>query len=153
MKNIVLLLLFASCSSAHIDLEKEKQELLKLDEQAREFHFSKNAKGMADGFSKDFISINRGVISQPTYDQHIQRFDNYFKQVIEFIKWDNNTPPVIRFSEDASVAYVAVDKCVILKTKDENQQEIVDTTYFAWLSVFKKINGQWVLDCVSSTNK
>ena len=153
MKKIILLLFLSACHlPSKPDLEKEKQILLKLDEQARENHFSKNAKAMADGFSKNFISINRGVISQPSYDESFQRFDNYFKRV-EFIKWDNNKSPVIRFSDDASVAYVAVDKSVILKPKDENEKEVLDTTYFAWLSVFKKINDKWVLDCVSSTNK
>lgn len=134
------------------DLEGERRKLLQLDEQARNFHFSKNAKAMADGFSSDFISIDRGVISHPSYDESLQRFDKYFKRV-EFIKWDNNTPPVIRFSDDASMAYMAVDKSVILKTNDENGSEIMDTTHFAWLSVFKKINGKWVLDGISSTNK
>lgn len=153
MKKIILLVLIYGCHSpTKPDLEKEKQELIKLDEQARENHFSKNAKAMAEGFSPDFISINRGSVSKPTTDESFQRFDNYFKRV-EFVKWDNNKPPIIRFSDDASIAYVTVDKTVILKTHDQNQHETLDTTYFAWLSVFKKINGKWVLDCISSTNK
>ena len=153
MKKIILLLLLCACHSAPTpDLEKEKQILLKLDEQTRKNHFSKNAKAMVEGFSNDFISINRGIISKPSSDESFHRFDNYFKRV-EFVKWDNDSPPVVRFSDDASIAYLAFDKTVILKTKDENKKEVVDTTYFACLSVYKKVDGKWVLDCVSSTNK
>jgi hypothetical protein len=152
LASCLFLLLVACHTPITADLEKEKQELLQLDDQARENHFTKNAKAMSEGFSSDFLSINRGIISKPTTEESFQRFDNYFKRV-EFVKWDNNTPPIIRFSDDASVAYVAVDKTVILKTKNEQQQEIIDTTDFAWLSVYKKINGKWVLDCISSTNK
>jgi hypothetical protein len=60
---------------------------------------------------------------------------------------------VVRFSNDASVAYVAIDKLVVLKLKNENGKEIVDTTSFAWLSVYKKVNHVWMLDCIASTNK
>ncbi|HET6225760.1 MAG TPA: hypothetical protein VFF27_05730 [Bacteroidia bacterium] len=148
----VIFLLFSCQTATKPNFETEKQALLDLDEQARKNHFSKNAKAMSENFSSDFISINRGIISTPTKQESFQRFDNYFKRV-EFIKWDNNKPPIIRFSDDASVAYVSVDKTVILKTKNEQQREILDTTYFAWLSVYKKINGKWILDCISSTNK
>jgi hypothetical protein len=150
---ISFLLLLASCQHApEINIENERKILLSLDEQARQFHFTKNAKAMAEGVSTDFMSINKGVISKPTYNESFTRFDSYFKSV-EFIKWDNKTAPVIRFSDDASLAYVAVDKLVVLKLKDDVGNAIFDTSEFAWLSVFKKINNQWKLDCIASTNK
>lgn len=136
--------------SPTINLEKEKEMILQLDDQARQFHFTKNATAMAQGLLPDFISINNGSISKPTYEESFKRFDNYFKRV-EFVKWDNVSPPVVRFSDDASIAYVAVDKLVILKLKEEPEK--LDTTHFAWLSVFKKVNGKWMLDCIASTNK
>lgn len=150
---LALLSCMYSCNSIHkTNFEKEKEEILALDAKAREFHFTKNAKAMAEGFSNEFISLNKGVISKPTYDDNFNRFDRYFKSV-EFLKWDNVTPPDVRFSDDASVAYVAVDKLVILKLKDDTGKEVLDTTKFAWLSVFKKIKKKWVLDCIASTNK
>lgn len=145
------LFVYSAChQSPTIDFEKEKAILLQLDEQAREFHFTKNAKDMVDGFSSDYITISKGVISRPTYEDRFKRFEKYFNSV-DFIKWDNVTPPVVRFSDDASVAYVVIDKLVVLTLKE--QPEKPDTTHFAWLSVFKKINGKWTFDCVASTNK
>ena len=148
---LFLSVLASSCQLPKADLEKETKEILALDEKAKEFHFTKNAKAMADGFSDSFISINKGVVSQPTHEESYQRFDSYFKRV-EFVKWDNVTPPVVRFSNDASLAYVAVDKLVVLKLKNENTS-VMDTTHFAWLSVFKKVGSKWILDCIASTNR
>lgn len=151
LPSLAFLACFISCHQLpETNLENEKKILLQLDEQARQFHFTKNAKAMAQGVSPDFISINKGVISKPSYEERFNRFDNYFKHV-EFVKWDNTSPPIIRFSDDASIAYVAIDKLVVLNLKEE--QDKPDTTHFAWLSVFKKIDGQWTLDCIASTNK
>jgi hypothetical protein len=147
---VPLFVFLTNCASKR-DMESDKQLLLQLDEQARQFHFAKNAKAMASGFTDNFISINRGHISQPSYQDRYNQFSRYFGSV-DFIKWDNVTPPIIRFSDDASVAYVTIDKLVVLKSQDAPGNTL-DTTYFAWLSVFKKRDGQWLLDCIASTNK
>ncbi|MCF6130484.1 hypothetical protein L1S35_12430 [Flavobacterium sp. AS60] len=150
------LLIFAlaiSCqNSDKFDLESETKEILKAEAKAREYHFKKNVKALLGGFSKDFISINNGKIEKPTYDESFKKFDSYFKSV-EFIKWDNNLPPIVRFSDDGSIAYVAVDKLVIVKFNDEKGNKVIDTTNFAWLSVFKKQSGRWSLDCIASTRR
>lgn len=102
--------------------------------------------------SKDFLSINKGVINKPTCENSYEKFDAYFKRV-EFVKWDDNKEPVVRFSDDGSIAYVAVDKIVIVKMPDKNGKEIMGTTNFAWLTVYKKYKSEWKIDCVCATNK
>lgn len=142
-----------SCNNISIpDLEKEKKEILRLEAKQREYHFTKNTRAFVDMASADFISIDRGVISKPSKEASYERFDAYFKAV-EFVKWDDKNEPVIRFSNDGSIAYVAVDKLVVLKLKDESGKEKLDTTNFAWLTVYKKENSGWKTDCVASTNK
>ncbi|MES2411933.1 MAG: hypothetical protein V4535_10875 [Bacteroidota bacterium] len=150
---LLLFILVISCqNSDKFDLESETKEVLKAEAKAREYHFEKNVKALVGGFSKDFISINKGKIEKPTYDESFKKFDSYFKSV-EFIKWDNNATPIVRFSEDGSIAYVAVDKLVIVKFDDEKGNKGIDTINFAWLSVFKKQSGRWSLDCIASTNR
>ena len=82
----------------------------------------------------------------------LENFDNYLKTT-EFVKWDDRKPPVIRFSDDGSVAYVAVQKEVIIKSAAENGSSQTDTTNFAWLTVYKKYKTAWKIDCVVSTNE
>lgn len=99
-----------------------------------------------------FINIDKGQIDSPAFSYTYNKFKNYFNSV-EFVKWDDKQSPVVRFSNDRLVAYVAVNKLVILRTKDKTQKDILDTTNFAWLAVFKKENDTWKLDCIASTNK
>jgi len=143
----------ASCYNRSVpDLEKEKQEILQLEAKQREYHFAKNAKDFVTMFSSEFLSISHGKIDEPTRKESFDRFAAYLKKV-EFIKWDDNKEPVVRFSRDGSMAYTAIDKTVITKSMDGNGKEIFDTTKFAWLTVYKKENNNWKIDCVTSTNQ
>lgn len=150
---VLLCLLFFSCNKTpKPDLEKEKAEILRLEALQREYHFQKNAADFVKMFSKDFVSLNRGMIGRPTAAENFDRFSRYFGSV-EFVKWDDVNPPLVRISDDASVAYSILDKLVILKMKDESGAEIMDTTHFAWMTVYKKENAAWKIDAVSSTNR
>jgi ketosteroid isomerase-like protein len=134
------------------NLEKEKRDILEIISKERDTHFNKNAKAMADMISDDFISVNAGSISHPKYESMLKMFTDYFNSV-EFIKWDDKKPPIVRFSKDASVAYVAVEKLVILKGLNKSGKEVIDTLEYAWISVYKKEKNQWQLDAIASTNK
>lgn len=156
IKSSLIFLLVISSLSCHqkveINIENETKAILDLDAKAREYHFSKNTKAFVESFSKNFISLNKGKIEIPTYNNSYQKFDTYFKSV-QFVKWDNKEAPIVRFSDDASIAYVAVNKVVIVEYENELGKKILDTTEFAWLSILKKENNQWKLDCIASTNK
>lgn len=142
-----LLILLYSCSQPAPDLEKERQAILKIEEMQRDYHFKKNATLFSNILSDSFLSVSKGNISTPTRKETAERFSGYFNRV-DFIKWDDVRPPVIRFSNDGSVAYVTVEKEVIVK-----EAAVVDTTHFAWVSIYKKGPSGWQIDCVASTNK
>ena len=60
---------------------------------------------------------------------------------------------MIEFSTDASMAYMIVDKLVVLTYKNAENIDIEETTRFAWVSVFKKLSNHWKLVCNVSTNE
>jgi hypothetical protein len=148
---ICSILLTAGCSES--DLSSDKAKLMQLHEQAREFHFTKNAPGMAGGFADNFISVNRGKVDTVMVrEEEIARFQQYF-DAVEFKKWDDVNPPIIRFSDDRSLAYVIVDKLVVLDEKDSTGNTLEETTHFAWIAIYRKHNDDWKLECVASTNE
>jgi len=149
---LVVAILFSCCKSPGSNPDRDRKEILRLLADQRKYHFAKNAQKMAGMHSSRFITIDKGQIDSPAFKDVYNKFNNYFNSV-EFVKWDDKQPPIVRFSNDGSVAYAAVSKLVILRTKDKTQKEILDTTNFAWLAVFKKENGTWKLDCIASTNK
>lgn len=147
-----MLILFSSCNQKP-DLEAEKKKLLALHHNQQNAHLNKNAKQFVDQFADSMISVNRGKISITTKDSAIKRINTYFSNV-EFKKWEDVNPPVIEFSADASMAYMAVDKLVILTYRDEENKNKEETTHYAWVSIFKKeANGIWKIVCNVSTNE
>lgn len=153
MKPVLLFLpvLLFSCSSG-FDEEKERQAILELHEAQRGYHFQKKAEEFAGLMSENYISVNRGQVSRPSYEENVARFGNYFDSV-EFVKWDDVQPPEVRFSDDGSMAYTVVEKQVVVTYPDERGGKITDTTDFAWVAIYRKYEDGWKIDCVASTNK
>ena len=95
-------LLLIACNSKP-DLEKEKQTILSMLQTERKAHFDRNADLFISEFADSMISVNKGVVSAPTKEQQKERIGKYFGSV-QFIKWDDTADPVIRFSDDGSLA-------------------------------------------------
>lgn len=150
---ILVLLISVSCTNTKIfDKLEEKNKILKLHNAQRDYHFNKDSIAFANQFSDNFISVNKGLISSPEKEETISRYNGYFSSV-EFIKWDDVTEPIIRFSDDGTMAYTIVDKFVSLTYKDINGNTIEGKTHFAWTAIYKKHGEQWKVDCVTSTEK
>ncbi len=150
----VLILILISCTSSPptFDRTKAEQEILEMHEAQREYHFGKDSVAFAQQMSAEYVSVNRGLITRPSVQDNISRYNNYFSAV-EFVKWDDLSPPMIRFSEDGSMAYTVVDKEVIVEYKISETETILDSGYYAWVAIYKKQAEGWKLDCVASTNR
>ncbi len=150
----ILICLTVLCcnSNEKIDFELEKEQILKLHNAQRDYHFNKDSIAFSNQLSDNFISVNKGKISSPERSKTISRYHNYFSSV-EFLKWDDVSEPIIKFSDDASIAYTIVDKIVAITHKDESGNLIESKTHFAWTAIYKKYENEWRIDCVTSTNK
>lgn len=147
---VVLICTLAACSPK-VDLEAERNAILEIQKEQRDFHFNKRAEDFVARFTDEFMSVNRGKISQPTKEASLKRFEGYFGSV-EFEKWDDLQPPVIRISEDATMAYAIVNKEVVIKYQNDSSQWVRGRTEFSWLAVYKKTAEGWKVDAVASTN-
>jgi len=148
---ILLSWLMASCNNG-IDFTNEEKTIRNLLQQERKAHFDRNVDLFMKGFPDNMISVNKGVVSFPSKEQFKERFGKYFASV-EFIKWDDMAAPVIRFSDDASLAYAVVQKQVILSYIDSLNKKKIDTTDFAWVTIYRKQKGEWIGEANISTNK
>lgn len=148
----IIFLVYSCKLQPAFDEAAERQKILALHHAQRGYHFNDNAEEFAQQMSEDFISVNRGMVSQPTRSENIERFGAYFKSVT-FSKWDDVAEPIIRFSEDGSLAYTIVQKEVVLTYPMEQGDTIESKTEFAWLAVYRKKNREWKIESVASTNK
>jgi ketosteroid isomerase-like protein len=127
-------------------------ELLQLHEQQRTAHFNRDAKLLVSKFADDFINISAGKITRPAREQSLNRFQAYFDRST-FLEWDDISPPVVKVSKDASMAYVIVHKRVRLKAADDKGVPQEVTTVFAWMETYEKQSAKWVLTAIASTNE
>lgn len=150
---LFLLFFCWACSPPQFDVEVEKQKLLALHHAQQDAHLQENALAFVSQFSEGMISVNRGKITTTSPQSARPRFQSYFDQV-SFKKWTDVTPPRIEFADDGSMAYLVVDKMVVLTYLDEEKQTIEESTHFAWVSIFKKQkDGDWKIVCNVSTNE
>lgn len=143
------LLLFSRCCHQQPDLEAEKRAILAIHEDQRKAHLAKDVALLLGDSIPDYIEVNRGQVKMPGYAESAERFKSYF-DAVDFIRWDDLSPPVISFSDDGTMATSVVNKLVI--TRSTSADHRLDTTHFAWLAVFKKTNGKWALHRMGSTN-
>lgn len=157
MRKILILLqlfiLFSACQKKPVfDLEVEKQKILALHQQQRDFHFEKNAKEFAQLMSENFISVNRGEVTMPSQKENEARFQQYFNSV-EFVKWNDIKEPIIRFSADGTMAYTIVEKEVEIRYTHDDGKQVEEKTPFAWVAIYRKYGAAWKIDCIASTNQ
>jgi hypothetical protein len=150
---LITVILVVSCKEQNqVNIEVERAKILQLHKFQRDNHFNKDSISFANNLSENYISVNKGKITHPEKEEMISRYHNYFSSV-EFVKWDDVTDPIIRFSEDGKLAYSIVDKIVRVTYEDENENLIDDETHYAWTAIYKKYGDQWKIDCVTSTER
>ena len=148
---VICYLSISSCSKT-IDLVHEKKIIGELLEQERKAHFANDVDLFIAEFADTTISIRKGSVNTQTSAESRKRVESYFNSV-EFIHWDDVAPPLIDISEDGSIAYAIVQKNVVLTYKDTLGVPLMDTTNYAWVTIYKKLDGEWKMVCNASTEK
>ncbi|MEM7575642.1 MAG: hypothetical protein AAF433_22250 [Bacteroidota bacterium] len=147
-----LFLIILSCQpvTSPPDGNAERAKILELHHAQRDHHFNADATSFVSQFSSQYRSVNRGEVQQPSSAESEALFQPYFESV-DFIAWDDQTAPIIEFSADYSMAYSIVQKEVILAYPLDDGSSYVDTTYYAWTTIYRKYADEWRVDCVTST--
>lgn len=148
---VISYLCISSCSKS-IDLAHEKKVIAELLEQERKAHFANDVDLFISEFADTTISIRNGVVRSQTTSEARKRIEPYFNSV-EFIHWDDVVPPIIDISDDGSLAYAIVQKNVVLTYNDTLGVPLIDTTNYAWITIYKKLAGEWKMVCNASTEK
>lgn len=138
-----------SCSG-RANIEEARAEIMRMHNNQRIAHMQKDVALLLSDSIGDYMEVNRGGVNRPTNSESTQRFQAYF-DAVDFVKWDDISEPVITFSDDATMATTVVKKLVI--TRDKSDSSRVDTAQYAWLAIYKKVNGKWGLHRMGSTNK
>jgi hypothetical protein len=148
----VFILLLSGCLSVENRSEDPTGEIKKLLEQSRKAHFEGDIDLFVSDIADSLISVNAGRVSITTASKMKSGMGDYIQNT-QFIKWDDEMEPIIRFSNDKSMAYAIVKKLVIIKDKNAAASVPADTSRFAWISVYRKTDNQWKMESIVSTNQ
>ncbi|NOS55187.1 MAG: hypothetical protein HOP37_02910 [Cyclobacteriaceae bacterium] len=146
---IVFQIFTAGCTKSNNASELGMLKMQHAKEQ--QAHLANNVSLFKDIFDDTLCQTKNGEVSYLTREQVIGRFENYFTSV-EFVKWEDVKEPVYTLSADATLAHILVQKHVELIDKNDSTRAIQKTD-FAWAELWKKINGQWKLYSITSTDK
>lgn len=149
---ICLLAFLVAGSGCSADLAAEREALLELHERARVAHLEGDPELLISMFADDIVMVNDGRVQRPTREESLQRFSGYLESV-RFLEWSDISPPVIRISDDGTMAYVIVQKRVRLVTADSGPDTEQEQTVFAWTETYEKRGGVWKITSVTSTDR
>ena len=139
------------CAMTSAVQSESVNELLRLHYQDRAAHFNKDAGHIYSQFADEYFSLANGRLRSPNREAGQKGMQAYF-DASTFLEWDDIDPPVIRVSDDGSMAYVLVHKKVRLIEKDEAGKPREETEIFAWTTTYRKLAGKWKITSVTSTN-
>ncbi|MEJ2113810.1 MAG: hypothetical protein P8X62_09005 [Flavobacteriaceae bacterium] len=150
---LLLVFLCLSCKEKSVqDISALEQEILQVHDLSRKYHVEKMAEAFISQLSDEHISVNKGKISHLNREEKIKQVKQYF-DLVEFEKWDDIEPPIIRFSDDYSMAYTIVNKELVLNYMNEENKKVREKTIFSWVAIYTKHDGTWKVDCIASTNQ
>ena len=142
---ILLLVACAACANAQPspDLEKEKAELLRIHKADREAHFKTDVDALLENSPEEFISVGRGKINRSSKEDARKMFTGYFRDA-KYYEWDDAEEPIIRISNDASMAWMITRTRVRRVQKKADGAEQEEKFVYAGIMTYEKRDGRWV---------
>jgi hypothetical protein len=136
--------LMPAAQNSSVDLEKERGELLKLHQQDRQAHFQTSADLLLSHHPVDgFISVSQGKISRLARAESRKRFETYFKDA-KYYEWDDLEMPIIRISNDGSMAWMIVRLKVRRAQKNSSGAEREEKFVYSGIMTYEKKEGKWL---------
>lgn len=125
-----------------VDLEKEKAELLDIHKADRRAHFNTDVELLLSRSPDEFITVSRGKIHREKRAASKAMFESYFKGA-KYYEWDDLEPPIIRVSDDASMAWMIVRTKVRRTQKDSTGKEKEESFVYAGIMTYEKHDRKW----------
>jgi hypothetical protein len=120
------------------DLEAERASLLALHRAGITAHVELDAEALAKDHSDEFVSAYQGRISRGTIEGTRRFFTEYFKDA-SYPQYEDVEPPIIRISDDASMAWI-LSRTRVRRVHKGKEEPFV----YAGVMMYAKRDGRWV---------
>lgn len=130
--------------------EGELQALRAILESDRRAHLETDARRLVSNLADTLVDVADGEIVHKLRADVEESFAAYFEGA-EYHAWDDMAPPIVRMSDDLSMAWVA--RQVRVERDEPDGQGGMRRTRFvaAWIATYEKRAGAWKMTAVAST--
>lgn len=122
------------------------EELLR---QSRTAHIGLDASALVSGIADTLVTVDNGAFTHTPREELREFFEGYFRGA-RYHAWDDVEPPLIRVSEDGTMAW-AVRRVRV--DREEPAAEGTRRRQFvsAWTATYERTDGGWRMTSVTST--
>ena len=135
--------LLKQCPEAASGREADREALLRRHALGREAHFRTDPDLLLEGGSEEFVSVSGGKISRVTPAGQRKFFGEYFKDAT-YHEWDDLEPPIVKVSDDGTMAWVITRTKVRRAQKDASGAAKEGGFVYAGIMLYEKRDGQWI---------
>lgn len=128
---------------APVNLERERAEVLRMHQADREAHFKTDVDLLQAHSPEEFIAVSGGKIYRTTKAEERKQFEEYFSGAT-YYEWDDLEEPIIRVSDDGSMAWMITRIRVRRVQKDASGAEREQTFVYAGIMTYEKKESRWV---------
>ncbi len=119
--------------------------LLALHEQDRRAHLNGDASLLVSGMADVILEAGRGRLARATRSELRERFQAYFGSV-SYSRWDDVDRPHIVVADGGRSAWMAVHVTASVSGDGESR-----TFESAWIAVYEKLDGRWLMTAIASS--
>ena len=124
-----------------VDLDAERAALLEIHKQDRRGHFETNPQILAEHQGDDFICVGNGEITHMSLADFLSGFERSFKNAT-YHEWDDLESPIIRISDDATLAWMIVRNRVRRHQTQDDGSEVERKFIYAGIMTYEKKDGK-----------
>ncbi len=121
-----------------VDLDAERADLLAIHANVRSAHFETDPVGVLAYDADEWINVRDGKVTVRHRAEDLKMFADYLAGAI-YHEWDDIEPPIIRVSDDATVAWMITHVRVSFTQTDENVR-----FDYAGMETYGKRGGRWI---------
>ena len=120
------------------DLAREREALLALHREGIRAHVERDAASLCKGLAEQFVSAAAGKIEWAEHDEVCRHFEGYLAGA-EYSVYEDLEPPVLRISDDASMAWM-ITRLRVKRTQNGKERSFV----YAGILTYENRGGTWV---------
>jgi hypothetical protein len=120
------------------DLERERAALLDLHASVRRAHFETDVDLLVANDADEWINIRDATIIRRRRDDVVDFFRTYLEGAT-YHEWDDVEPPIVRVSDDGTLAWMIV-RVRVRRTKGDRELRFT----YAGIETYEKRDGRWV---------